>query len=71
MNKPKGPEAVNRCFNSLVRWLFPTRNVPTGNPGTGSKPPDETVTILRSIDAQLKTLKGSGPESDAKTETST
>ena len=66
MNEPKDPEAVKRCFDSLVRWLFPSRNVPTCNPGTGSKPLDEAVTILRSIDAQLKTLTWSGPESDTK-----
>lgn len=66
MNEPKDPKAVKRCFDSLVGLLFPTRNVPTGNPGTGSKPLDEAVTILRSIDAQLKTLTCLSPESDTK-----
>ena len=64
MNEPKDPEAVKLCFDSIVEWLFPARNVPTNNPGTGSKPLDEAVTILRSIDAQLKTLTCSDSESD-------
>ena len=67
MNERKDPEAIERSFlMRLVGWLFPTRNVLTGNPGTGSKPLDEAVTLLRSIDAQLKTLTCLSPESDTK-----
>ena len=65
MNEPKDPEAIERSFlMRLVGWLFPTRNVLTGNPGTGLRPPDEVVRLLGSIDSQLKTPKCSSPESD-------
>lgn len=35
----------------------PIRHTPTGNPGTGSKPDDEVVKLLRSIDKRLATLE--------------
>lgn len=57
-DNPKANNAASAGrMRSLVRWLFPTCDVPTGNPGTGSKPPDEVVILLRSIDARLKTLE--------------
>jgi hypothetical protein len=37
--------------------LPPLRDIPTGNPGTASKPDDEVVKLLRSIDKRLATLE--------------
>ena len=59
MSKPanqKEPQKAGR-MRRLVRWFFPTFDVRTGNPGTGSKQPDEVVILLRSIDARLKNLE--------------
>jgi len=43
-----------RLWRRFVAWA----NQPTNNTGPGSKMPDETVVLLRSIDARLKTLEG-------------
>jgi hypothetical protein len=42
-----------RLWRRFVAWA----NQPTNNTGPGSKVPDETVLLLRSIDARLKTLE--------------
>jgi len=39
-------------------WHGMGGHLPTGNPGTASKPEDETLKVLKSIDASLKTLAG-------------
>jgi hypothetical protein len=44
---------IERPMRRLVRRAFP----PTGNPGTASKPDDEVVKLLRSIDKRLATLE--------------
>lgn len=47
--------AIRRGWQRIQRSR--TSSIPTGNPGTGTRPPDEIITLLRSIDGRLHKLE--------------
>jgi hypothetical protein len=46
-------EVMKHLFRKFAAWA----SRPTANPGTASKPDDEVVKLLRSIDKRLATLE--------------
>jgi len=41
----------------MVSRLVANSNTPTGNPGTGTRPEDDVVKLLKSIDARLANIE--------------
>ncbi len=46
-------------MKKLLRWLLDRYGgeVPTNNPGTGTKPEDETLKVLKSIDDRMAVIE--------------